>query len=1664
MNKNHRFVRSGLLLLAASLPVHADYFWDGTDLTADADGGAGVWDNTTANWSTAATGGSAAVWQSSESAVFGGASGTVSVAAGGVAAAGLAFDVDGYILENNSVALGAGGVFTATGAGATIRSVLTGTQGLFKTGEGTLTLAGGNTYTGATQISNGALKLSQAVTPYRYYRFTVSMNFGNGTTSQDGYNQFGELHYYSGGVWTPATAGFQSGGGTGEQRWQNANDNAGANVAGFSKYGFNARPYFVTFDYGSPVLFDSYNWSTANDSTPARNPRKWVVAGSNDNVTFTTIDDRSLGIQTGPTATYTWSSPNGAFETNTNATNGGAAGAYPLAGSSLPAGSAVQIAAGATLDLNGINQVSASLGDLSGDGGTVTNSSTTKPVTFAVGTSNASTTFSGVITNAAGGALTFAKVGTGILTLSGDDSNTYTGTTILGGTGKLLLAKTGGAIAIPGNVELSSTAFNGNNSGIVLAENEQIADSAILTWTGNSYGSTTAQNQADTYFRLNGKTETVGGLVSPSGSGAAAIENRGFNDTATYPTGNLIINVAGTSTYSYFGQIRNVDGGTNGGTIAITKTGTGTQVLAGTMTGVTGPTQVLGGTLRLNNTLAAASVAVSGSGSILEGTGTTAGPITVSAGGILQPGVAGAGNFNAPGGVTIGNGGTLALSGTASLGGSPVIGSSGTLTGTGTINGNVTAQAGSEISPGGTGIATLTTNGTLSLAGTATFELNKTGTTLTTDKLKGFSSASLGGTLSIVFSGDAPVLGDSFQLLEPGVGGTLSGGFTTITGLPALAPGLQWETTTLSTNGTLTVVDTASTPAFNLAGGSYQGAQSITITSDTGSTIYYTLDGSDPVPAAPGTFSTASPATGITVPTDSAVTIKAYAATPGFGDSDIVTAVYRTATTPRWVVDADGNWSTATNWFNEVIPNGSGVSADFTLPQSAARTVTLDSSRTLGSLTFGNASAFPWTLSTGNGSVLTLAVPSGSPEIEVQDVDTTISTAIAGTQGFTKSGPGTLVLSGSSSYTGNTLVNGGVLAAATLAAEGSASAIGAGGTLTLDGGTLRFTNANSNNVFNRPIVLGANGGTIDTFTPTNFLFLQGNISGSGTLAKTGARQLILNGNNSYEGDTFIDQAEVQFRTLTSFGTTAGKTIVANGGRACAGGAVTGTILENFDLNGEGGNALGALQANDTGTTINYGGTITLVTNSSIGGGVNFVISGAITGDGALKKSTSNTVTLTGATSNTHLGVTELSGNGRLILAKTDGALAVPGNLLIASTANNGSPNNSGVVLGGNEQIADTAVVSWANAINTYFRINGFTETIRGLASAPGLPNSAAIENRGFGDTVAYPDGLIILATQTDDVFFYEGNIRDRDQGSGGGYLAITKNGPGSQELKGNLAYTGPTTVNGGTLVISSNSATPITVNTGATLKGGGGTSSTLTATTGSTIAPGASVGTFTAGNSVLDGTYACEIDGASADRLTVNGDLDIAGAVLNFTELSAPIAESYVIASYTGTVVGAFEVVNLPEGYELVHDETAKEFRLQQLPGGFADFASENGLSGVATDDFDKDGIQDAVEYVLGTDPTAPTGGAPTFELDGGNMVFTFNRADASLTPDITLAVEVGTGLDTWPDSYAVGLDTAGSDEGITVVDNGASDLITLTVPVGVDEKKFARLVVTVTP
>lgn len=139
---------------------------------------------------------------------------------------------------------------------------------------------------------------------------------------------------------------------------------------------------------------------------------------------------------------------------------------------------------------------------------------------------------------------------------------------------------------------------------------------------------------------------------------------------------------------------------------------------------------------------------------------------------------------------------------------------------------------------------------------------------------------------------------------------------------------------------------------------------------------------------------------------------------------------------------------------------------------SGTATISLDgASASLRTLTFSNPNArYLIATGTGNGS-LTLAAPTGRPVIDVAGIHE-IATGISGSHGLQKTGLGTLVLSGSSGYSGGTevsagrlLVNGTITGALDIASGATLGGSGSvfGTVSVLSGGT--FSPGNSPGIF-----------------------------------------------------------------------------------------------------------------------------------------------------------------------------------------------------------------------------------------------------------------------------------------------------------------------------------------------------------------------------------------------------------------------------------------------------------------------------------------------------------------------------------------------------------------------------------------------------------------------
>jgi len=129
----------------------------------------------------------------------------------------------------------------------------------------------------------------------------------------------------------------------------------------------------------------------------------------------------------------------------------------------------------------------------------------------------------------------------------------------------------------------------------------------------------------------------------------------------------------------------------------------------------------------------------------------------------------------------------------------------------------------------------------------------------------------------------------------------------------------------------------------------------------------------------------------------------------------------------RWVVDKDGAWSDTTNWENGFPANGFGKTADFsTVNITQNRTVVVDYPIAIGILKFGDlVGSQSWTLVGTNRNTFTLGTGTSAKPTVIVTNTVTLAVTIEGTNGFAKSGPGTLILAASNCLSGEVDIDNG---------------------------------------------------------------------------------------------------------------------------------------------------------------------------------------------------------------------------------------------------------------------------------------------------------------------------------------------------------------------------------------------------------------------------------------------------------------------------------------------------------------------------------------------------------------------------------------------------------------------------------------------------------------
>jgi fibronectin-binding autotransporter adhesin len=466
-----------------------------------------------------------------------------------------------------------------------------------------------------------------------------------------------------------------------------------------------------------------------------------------------------------------------------------------------------------------------------------------------------------------------------------------------------------------------------------------------------------------------------------------------------------------------------------------------------------------------------------------------------------------------------------------------------------------------------------------------------------------------------------------------------------------------------------------------------------------------------------------------------------------------------------------------------------------------------------------------------------------------------------------KSGPGILLLSGTHTYSGGTVLNAGTI---TVTSDTNLGAAGVGitfnGSATLTPGTASFSSARSITINNNAIATFGRADGTATFS--------GNLTGTGGIAmgSSSTTEVIFSGTeNTFEGKIAIgfDGPSARgyrfaFASLADSATANGRIVFSRTvSSSVANGSVfeyTGSaplVLDNRQIE------IASVAANPTlGHQIRSSGTGTLTVNTDL------IVSTAVAQTLALRGTNTGNNTFAGKIGNGS------GGSAIVSLLKNDAGLWI----LSGANTYSGTTTISGGTLalsGGSNILADTNAVNISNAAGI-FNISAVTtsETIGSLTGVAGSSVVLGSKNLTVGD-----------ATNT----AYAGVI----SGESG---TLTKQGGGTLTLSGANTYTGATAVSVGTLLIngSTSSTSLVTVAANATL-GGIGTVGGHTTISG-THNPGNSPGiqTFTGNLSYVDGgipnpTVNWEL---ASNTTTVgvnpaaNFDQIIVGGNLDFTDLT----------------------------------------------------------------------------------------------------------------------------------------------------------------------------------
>ena len=574
------------------------------------------------------------------------------------------------------------------------------------------------------------------------------------------------------------------------------------------------------------------------------------------------------------------------------------------------------------------------------------------------------------------------------------------------------------------------------------------------------------------------------------------------------------------------------------------------------------------------------------------------------------------------------------------------------------------------------------------------------------------------------------------------------------------------------------------------------------------------------------------------------------------------------------------------------------------------------------------------------------------------------------TGSLTKTGAGNLVLSGASTYYGNTVVAEGTLTATSASALGSTD----GGTIVRDGASLALNGA---------------------FDLAESLHLSGTgVLGLGALQQRG-------GQVGIDGSITLDAAS----TIASYS----GTLTLNGGVSGA---------HDLAIGGD-VNIASDVQIGAGALTMDAGATLTLTGNNTYTGGTVLNAGTVVIGN----ESAFGTGTITARNATIGFGAADIA---------LSNAIDLQGGLTLDIGGTNaqvdGGISGAGMVL-----IMGSGTMQLSGA-NTYSGNTGLVDATLTLANDSALGTSTLLAGSGSTVDYADGVTIGNLVGLTGGVFMNQGLGSATQSGLiEGADSSLTKTGTGILTLTGRNTYTGGTNVQAGTLLVNGDqsAATGLTsVFGGATLGGKGILGGDVTLADGASLNPGTSPGTLTInGNLALSGGSILNFEfgeagvagGSLNDLVNVGGDLTLDGTLNVTTSAGGTFgAGVYRVFNYDGTLTdNGLDVGTTPTDSVFVQTSVANQVNLVNAAG--LTFGFWDGAAGANNDAIDGgDGV-----WQSGSGNANWTGanGAINGAYDDGTFAI-FQGAAGNVSIDTSLGDVTASGLQFVTNDYVIDGDT----------------------------------------